>query len=83
MGYLLVPELQYWVNDQLHRENGLAVRVWGKYGEIWDEEYYINGKLLTNREFYNRNNSCNESVSVSVSGKVVEIDGKKYKLSEV
>jgi hypothetical protein len=39
------------------------------------KEWWINGKHLTEAEFNARTKSCN--------GKVVEIDGKKYKLQEV
>ena len=84
----------WYLNGNLHREDGPAVeygngdRYWyidGKYhredgpaceyingGKFW----YINGKKLTEEEFNNRNKaSCN--------GKVIEVDGKKYKLTEV
>ena len=61
----------------LHPEAGPPVNVveWVNGTKDW----YLNGKLLTEQEFNdemnNRNNSC--------EGKVVEIDGKKYKLKEV
>jgi len=73
---------EYWLNGKLHNPNGIAYKSWYENGNIWIEQYWLNGKYLTKEKFDNRNNSsC--SVSVSVSGKIVEIDGKKYKLNEV
>ena len=68
---------QYFINGKLHRENGIAYKSWHKNGNICSEEYWINGKELTKEEFDNKNNSCNPE------GKIVEIDGKKYKLNEI
>jgi hypothetical protein len=60
----------WYINGQLHREDGPAVeRADGT--KFW----YINGECLTEAEFNARTKSCN--------GKVVEIDGKKYKLIEI
>lgn len=61
----------YNFNNQLHRLEGPAV-------EYFDGEkyWYINGEKLTKNEFYKRINS-------SYSGKIVEIDDKKYKLTEI
>jgi len=67
---------QYWLNGKLHRENGIAYKSWYENGNKFTEEYYLNGKYLTKEQFDNRNNS-------SCSGKIVEIDGKKYKLNEI
>jgi len=62
---------KYWYsNGKRHREGGPAVE-WAN----GDKEWYINGKELTEAEFNARTKSCN--------GKVVEIDGKKYKLQEI
>jgi hypothetical protein len=60
----------WYLNDKRHREDGPAVEL-----ANGDKEWYINGKELTEAEFNARTKSCN--------GKVVEIDGKKYKLQEV
>jgi hypothetical protein len=62
---------KHWYHKgKLHREDGPAIeRTNG------DKCWYINGKELTEAEFNARTKSCN--------GKVVEIDGKKYKLQEV
>ncbi len=79
-------------NDKLHREDGPAVECangkwWYSNGKChreggpaveWangDKEWFLNDKLLTEAEFNAHTKSCN--------GKVVEIDGKKYKLQEV
>ena len=37
--------------------------------------WYLNGEELTEQEFNSRNSSC--------AGKIIEVDGKKYKLQEV
>jgi hypothetical protein len=57
-------------NDQFHREDGPAV----EYAN-GDKRWFLNGNELTEAEFNARTKSCN--------GKVVEIDGKKYKLQEI
>ena len=58
-------------NGQRHREDGPAVE-----SANGDKFWYINGENLTETEFNARTkDNCN--------GKVVEIDGKKYKLTEV
>ena len=59
----------WYLNGKIHREDGPAVE--------WDDGvcfWYLNGKGLTEAEF-NARHSCD--------GKVVEIDGKKYKLMGV
>ena len=58
-----------WYNEQgqRHREDGPAIE-WADGTKYW----HINGKELTEAEFNARTKSCD--------GKVVEIDGKKYKL---
>jgi len=60
----------YLINGKRHREDGPAVEY-----ENGNKSYYINDVLLTEDEFYNRNKTC--------EGKVVEIDGVKYKLSKI
>ena len=60
----------YYINDKLHREDGPAVE-WAN----GDKSYYINDKHLTEKEFNSRTKTC--------EGKVVEIEGVKYKLSKV
>jgi hypothetical protein len=60
----------WFINDQFHREDGPAV----EYAD-GDKEWYLNDNELTEAEFNARTKSCN--------GKVVEIDGKKYKLQAV
>jgi len=63
---------KYWyINDKCHREDGPAIE-WANGTKYW----YINGKELTETEF-------NAHTKSSCNGKVVEIDGKKYKLTEV
>ena len=59
-----------WSNGKLHRLDGSAVE-W-KYDH---KEWWVDGKKLTESEFNKRNRSC--------EGKIVEIDGKKYRLEEI
>ena len=61
----------WYLNGKLHREDGPAIE-WTDGTKSW----YLNGRCYTEEE-YNKelNNTC--------EGKIVEIDGKKYKLKEV
>ena len=61
----------WYLNGKRHREHGPALE-WASGGKWW----YLNGEQLTETEFKNRmNKPC--------SGKVVEVEGVKYKLVEV
>jgi len=65
---------KYWyLNDQLHREDGPAI-------ELADgsKEWYLNGVEFTETEWRKRV----QEVKAPCVGKVVEIDGVKYKLVE-
>jgi len=59
----------WWINGKRHREDGPAI----EYAD-GDKEWWVNGVELTEKEFHNRH-SC--------TSKIVEIDGKRYKLEEV
>ena len=61
-----------WYNQkgQCHREDGPAIE-WANGTKEW----YINGRKLTEQEFNNRKASCN--------GKIIEVDGKKYRLEQL
>ena len=61
---------EWYHNDKLHREGGPAIE-YANGTKYW----YLNGKGLTEAEFNARTKSCD--------GRVVEIDGKKYKLQAV
>ena len=61
---------QWYRNDKLHREDGPAIE-WAD----GDKEWYRDGKKLTEAEFMAHKKSCD--------GKVVTIDGKQYRLTEV
>jgi len=61
---------EWWVNGKRHREDGPAFEHADGYKEWW-----INDTKLTEAEFNNRHSSC--------TGKIVKIDGKRYKLEEV
>jgi len=57
----------WYLNGRLHREDGPAI----EYAD-GDKSWFLHGKKVTKQEVMNP--SC--------SGKIVEIDGKKYKLEE-
>jgi hypothetical protein len=62
---------KYWyINGERHREDGPAIEF-----ADGDKSWYINGQRLTETEFNQRTDSC--------IGKIVEIDGKKYKLTQI
>jgi len=61
----------WYLNGQLHREDGPAIE-----SANGDKFWYLNGQQLSESEF-------NQRTKPSCSGKVVEIDGKKYKLTEI
>ena len=61
----------WYLNGKLHREDGPAIE-WADGSKAW----YLNGVQLTEAEF-------NQRMNKPCSGKVVEIEGVKYKLVEV
>jgi len=60
----------WYQNDQRHRIDGPAVE-WANGNKWW----YIEGKNLSEKEFLQRTSTCN--------GKVIEYEGKRYKLQLV
>ena len=60
---------EWFLNGQLHRDDGPAV----EYADGPEREWWLNGKEVTEQEVMNP--SC--------SGKVVEIDGKRFRLEEI
>jgi hypothetical protein len=60
---------EWLLDNKWHREDGPAI----EYAN-GDKEFYIDGTYYSEEDFPNRNKSPCE-------GKVVEIDGKKYKLT--
>ena len=67
----------YNLNGQLHREDGPAVENTNGH-----KEWYLNNEELTEKEFNEMIKKINDKTK-SCNGKVVEIDGKKYKLKEI
>ena len=61
---------EYWINGVRHRKDGPAIE-WPAGGK----EYWIDGVQLSKDEFLKRTQSCD--------GKVVEIDGQRYKLEAI
>jgi len=65
---------KYWYKEgKLHREDGPAIE-WADGSKCW----YLENELLSEEEFNEKMNQ-----SPTCEGKVVEIDGKKYKLNLV
>jgi antitoxin component YwqK of YwqJK toxin-antitoxin module len=65
---------EYWLNGKRHNDAGPAIRRWYENGQLWSEAYWINGRWLTKAEWEARVNPA------PCDGKVVEIEGRKYKL---
>ena len=61
---------EWYLNGKCHREDGPAIEY--ANGDKW---WYLNGKQLTEKEHQDQTQGC--------ANKVIEIDGKKYKLVEV
>ena len=77
------PEYNAWyIDGNLHREDGPAVEYTNGV-----KSWYLDGIGLTEEGFNKRVSSCNDDrfwyKNNSYNGKMVEIDGKKYKLEEV
>ena len=66
---------EYFVNGKRHNENGVAIVSYNRDGSINAQRYYLNDELLTHEEWLLKTSSCD--------GKIVEIDGKQYRLTEV
>ena len=62
---------EWYLNGQLHRKDGPAFE-----GANGHKYWFLNGEQLTEVGF-------NKRMKKSCSGKLVEIDGVKYKLEEV
>lgn len=69
---------KYWYrNDKLHRTDGPAIEPNSPHRlPLW----YLNDKIYTEDAWKKAINGLN---SPSCNGKIVEIDGKKYKLKEI
>ena len=66
---------EYWINGKLHREDGPALERANGY-----KEYYLDGRRYSEKEFLAKT-SVKETVSCA--GKIIEFEGKKYRLEEV
>ena len=68
-------QMDWYVNGARHREDGPAI-VYANGSKRW----YLNGKQLSEEEFLKK---TQKSTPASCEGKIVEIEGKKYRLIEV
>ena len=66
---------EWWVNGKLHRIDGAAIE-WSN----GDKEWWIEGAKYTETQF---NKKVKQLQNKSCEGKIVEIDGVKYKLTSV
>ena len=60
---------EWWLNDKRHREDGPAIENANGHKEWW-----LNGENLTEKQ--------HQAQTQGYASKVIEIDGKKYKLVE-
>ena len=63
----------WWINNNRHRLDGPAVECADGYKAWW-----VNGERLSEKKFNRRMNPKS-----SCAGKVIEVDGKKYKLTAI
>jgi hypothetical protein len=64
---------EWYVNGKLHRTDGPAIENANGY-----KEWYVDGKAMTEEEF-----NKYTKPKPSCEGKIVEVDGKKYKLTAI
>ena len=64
----------YWFNGNPHNESGPAYRRWDENGQLVCEEYWLDWHILPKAEWEAKVKPA------SCDGKVVEIEGRKYKL---
>lgn len=74
-----IKQQEWYLNNLLHNENGPAVIKYNVYEKVNEQEWFLYGQGYTEEEYRNTKNKLNNSCD----GKIVEIDGKKYKLTEV
>ena len=56
---------EYWLNDQLHREDGPAVQEWYENGQKDNEFYFLNDKQVSKDQIIKEN-------------KIITIKGKEF-----
>ena len=66
----------YFQNGDLHNIEGPAYVCYHKNGNVLYEHYYLKGKIYSKEEYY-------KMINPSCEGKIVEIDGVRYQLTEV
>ena len=71
---------EWFINGKLHREDGPAIELSNGY-----KRWFLDGQQLTEDEHWLVTSTKPPSTpcAQTLSGKVVEIDGKKYKLTEI
>lgn len=68
---------EWWVDGQRHREDGPAIEFPG--GKV---EWWLNGEQYNSKEDFTAELEKRKSVE-TCNGKIVEIEGKQYKLVEI
>jgi antitoxin component YwqK of YwqJK toxin-antitoxin module len=69
----------HYVNDIQHNSSGPAVILYNRIGILKIERYYLNGVKFSREDFLKETSKQNDSCE----NKIIEVDGKKYKLSAV
>jgi antitoxin component YwqK of YwqJK toxin-antitoxin module len=64
----------YYLNGKFHNEAGTTARWWNENGVLAYEEYWLDGRELTKAEWEVKVNPA------PCDGKVVVIEGRRYKL---
>ena len=64
---------EWYLNGQRHRTDGPAI----EYAN-GNKEWYVNGQYLTEAEFI-----AKTTLKPSCESKIIEVDGKKYRLTEI
>ena len=68
---------EWYINGKLHREDGPAIE-----DTNGTKKWWLNGEKLTEKKFNKMIKKINDTTN-SCNDKIVEIDGKKYKLTEI
>ena len=68
----------WWINNELHREDGPAIEYSNGY-----KSWYLNGEPFCEQDWKRQIEKYNCKEENSCDGRIVEIEGKKYKLTEI
>ena len=75
--------VSFWVNGERHREEGPSRYTVDKDGRITGECYFLHNRMMLKAEWEKEVAKLKAPAVDPCLGKVVEVDGKKYRLSAV